>query len=170
MYRLRFLKIIIKCLLSSTRDLLDDFKVSFIALPFIDTDFLRLFTHTYSSYMALCRWNFVFNSKLRNVAFKKAWAPVTTSEVITYYKSIKAFELVVVETKLLYWNSKRFYLVQNFLVKGQLRAQCYVEGLIRGPNGTLEPPDVFKNLGVTQNSPQAPSAILELFAIKNGRE
>lgn len=163
MYRIRFLIIIIKCLLSSTRDLLDDFKVTFRVIPFIDTDFLRLFTHSYSSYMALCRWNFVFNSKLRNVALKKGWAPVTTKEIITYKKSIKAFDQVVVQTKLICWNSKRFYLEQNFLVQGSLRAQCYVEGLLRGPNGIIEPPEVFKILGVVQNSPAFPAQIQELF-------
>lgn len=163
MYRLRFLMIITKCLLSSSRDLLDNFSVSFMALPFIDTDFIRLFTHSYSSYMALCRWHFVFNSKLRDAALKKGWAPVTTSEVISYKKSIKAFDRVVVKTKLLHWNNKRFYLVQSFWVRGNLCAECYVEGLIRSPSGILEPPAVFKNLGVFQNSPKATPQLLAVF-------
>ncbi len=156
MYRIRFFLTIFKCFVSPTRDLLDSFEVSFWAIPLVDTDFSRLFTQTYSSYMAICRWNFVFNSRFRNVALKKGWVPITTAETIEYRKSIKAFDRVLVKTRLLYWNEKRFFLEQTFWVRDNIHAVCYLEGLIRSPKGILQPPEVFHKLGVQQASPKDP--------------
>lgn len=156
MYRIRFFLLLLQCLLTRTQGLLEDFKVSFLALPFIDTDVSRLFTQTYATYMGLCRWHFVFHSEFRNLALKKAWVPVTASETMEYKRSIKAFSRVQVTTKLLCWNEKRFYLEQTFSVKGNVHARAYLEGLIRGPKGHLKPPEVFKELGVEQDSPPMP--------------
>lgn len=167
MYRIRFFLIIFRCLLSPTRDLLETFSVSFWAIPFLDTDFSRLFTHSYSSYMALCRWNFVFHSKFRNVAIKKGWTPVTTAELIEYRRSIKALQKVRVETRLLYWNESRFYLEQTFIVKQNVHAICYVEGLIRGPKGILEPPEVFRSAGMRHRSPDLPEQIKQWISIRS---
>lgn len=159
MYRLRFLVMIVRCFLSPVCKLSDTFSVSFIAIPFVDTDFTRLFTHTYSSYVGICRWHFVFHSQFRNAALRRGWAPVTTAETIEYKRSIKYFERVTVQTKLLCWDSKRFYLEQAFLVRGNVHAMSYLEGLIRGPEGILEPPAVFPILGLEEKSPPMPAHI-----------
>src|SRR5687767_8174003 len=106
MYRLRFIYVLLKSLLSKKRNLLDDFELHFIAIPLIDTDFTRLFTQTYALYMSLARWNFLFNSEFRTVALKKAWVPVTTAETMTYRKSVKAFDRVTLVTRLLHWNDR----------------------------------------------------------------
>ena len=159
MYRVRFFITLVKCFLTPTLKLDDTFNLSFIAIPFIDTDFSRLFTQTYSLYMGISRWHYVFHSQFRNFAIKRGWAPVTTAETIEYKKSIKAWDKVTVETKLLCWNSKRFYLSQKFLVRGNIHALCYVEGLIRGPEGILEPPRVFHAVGLATSSPSEPVEI-----------
>ncbi len=156
MYRLRFAFVLLKSLLTRKKALLDNFELQFIALPLIDTDFTRLFTQTYSLYMGLARWNFLFNSEFRTVALKKAWVPVTTAETITYRKSIKAFDRVSLITRLLYWNDHRFYLEHVFYVKGKVCAHTYIEGLVRSPQGHLKPNEVFKALGVTRESPAIP--------------
>ena len=156
MYRLRFVYVIIKSLVSKPKGLLDNFELRFWAIPLIDTDFTRLFTQTYALYMGLARWNFLFNSEFKNVALKKAWVPVTTSETMTYKKSIKAFDRVSLVTNLVYWNDRRFYLEHVFYVKGEACARTYVEGLVRSTQGHLKPTDVFKALGVTRETPPMP--------------
>ena len=159
MYRLRFIYVLLKSLLSKKRGLLDDFELRFIAIPLIDTDYSRLFTQTYALYIGLARWNFLFNSEFRTVALKKAWVPVTTAETITYRKSVKAFDRVTLVTRLLHWNDRRFYLEHIFYVKGEVCAHTYIEGLVRSPKGHLKPNDVFKELGVTRESPPLPEKI-----------
>ncbi|MES2621799.1 MAG: thioesterase family protein [Bacteroidota bacterium] len=159
MYRLRFIYVLLKSLLSPKKGLLDDFELHFIALPLIDTDYTRLFTQTYALYMGLARWNFLFNSEFRTVALKKAWVPVTTSETITYRKSIKALNRVTLITRMVYWNERRFYLEHIFYVKGEVCAHTYIEGLVRSPKSHLKPTEVFKQLGVTHESPPLPENI-----------
>ena len=154
MYRIRFLKLILRCLVSPPRDLFENFDLHFWAMPLLDTDVGRLFTQTYSSVMGLGRWQITFNSRLRDTAMKKKWVPVTVSETITYKRSVKAFERVCLRTKLLGWDEKRFYLEQTFLVKGQIRAQAYLSGLVRGPEGHVRPGRVFKESGIDEESPE----------------
>lgn len=156
MYRLRFIYVILKSLLSKPKGLLDTFELHFTALPLIDTDYTRLFTQTYALYMGLARWNFLFNSEFKNVALKKAWVPVTTAETITYKKSVKAFDRVTLQTRLLHWNEHRFYLEHVFVVKGQVCAHTFIEGLVRSPKGHLKPTEVFQELGVLRQSPPLP--------------
>jgi len=159
MYRLRFIYVLLKSLLSKQKGLLEDFELSFRAIPFIDTDYKRLFTQTYSLYMGLARWNFLFNSEFKTAALKRAWVPVTTSETITYKKSIQAFNSIKLITRLVHWNERRFYLEHIFYVNGEVYAHTYVEGLVRSPKGHLKPNDAFKELGVTRESPPLPAAL-----------
>ena len=166
MYRIRFFITILRSFLSKPQGLLEDFKLHFWAIPFIDTDISRLFTQTYAAYMGLCRWQFVFQSEFRKVALKKAWVPVTTSETIVYKRSIKAFSRVQVTTRLVCWDEKRFYLEQTFSVKGDLYSKTLLEGLIRGPKGHLNPPEVFKELGVQQSSPETPEYVKQWVLAK----
>jgi acyl-CoA thioesterase FadM len=156
MYRLRFLRIMLGCLISRTRPLLDTFEVSFVAIPFVDTDVTRLFTHAYSAYMALARWHYVFHSEFRNGALRHGWAPVTTAEMIDYKRSIKAFERVKVTSRLIGWNENRFFLEHTFTVRGETRAVCFVEGSLRGPKSVLKPAEAFAAMGAVAESPPLP--------------
>ena len=48
---------------------------------------------------------------------------------------------------------------QTFLVRGNVRAICYVEGLVRGPKGVLSPEVVFRELGVERDAPELPEGL-----------
>ena len=159
MYRLRFLKTIFFALVTPSRGLLETFELRFLAIPFIDTDFTRLFTQTYTLLMGLGRWHFVFNSQFRPAAIKSGWAPVTTAESIVYKRSIKALARIRLTTKMLCWNENRFYLEQCFYVGENLHARTLVEGLVRSPERHLKPTEVFKVMGVERDSPAFTSEI-----------
>lgn len=159
MYRFRFIVIMLKCLFAKPKELLEDFDLEFRAVPFFDTDVSRLFTQTYASYMGLARWHYIFASKFKAAALKDKWAPVATAEDMTYKRSIKAGEKVLLRTKMLCWTDKRFYLRQSFYVGEELRAEALVEGLVRAPSGTLNPIEAFRALGVSQASPPPPEEI-----------
>ena len=164
MYRLRFLATMLTCFLRPTRGLMDTFPRRFLAIPFIDTDVSRLFTQTYSLYAGICRWDYMFGSPFRNAALKRGWVPITTTEVFTYKRAIKALSLVTVKTRMLCWTEKRFYLEQNYYVKGELHARCLIEGMIRGPKGVLAPPQAFGELGFEGQSPPVPADVEKFLA------
>lgn len=159
MYRLRFIIVMLKSLLSSKKDLAADFELNFWAIPLFDTDVTRLFTQTYSQYMGLARWNLLFNSEFRTAAFQRGWVPVTTKETIVYKKSVKAFDRVKLVTRIVHWNDRRFYIEHVFYVKNNICAITYVEGLVKAPKGHIEPVEAFRQMGVTRISPPLPEAM-----------
>jgi acyl-CoA thioesterase FadM len=165
LYRLRFIVLIFRCLISQPKGLLEDFDLYFIAVPLIDTDITRMFTQTYAAYMGLARWHYIFASHFKKAAIRDHWAPVATTERIQYKRSIKAGEKVQLRTKMLCWDEKRFFLRQTFLVNGEERAFALVEGLVRGSTGVLKPTEAFKALGVSSPSPEMPEEIKQFRGI-----
>jgi len=160
MYRLRFLRLIFSCLFGKLQSLTSIFETRFFVIPFFDTDVLRMFTHTYSSYMALARWHCTFSSELRNTVLKYKCIPITIAETIDYKRSIKAFSRVKLTTRVLCWNEKSFYLEHQFLVNGDVYAIGFAEGLLRAPDGVKRPADIFKLAGMEQTSPDFPPEII----------
>lgn len=159
MYRIRFILVMLQSLLSRKRELSEDFVLKFWAVPLIDTDVKLLFTQTYAQYMGLARWNLLFNSEFRSAALKKGWVPVTTKETMSYKRSVKAFDRVVLTTRLVHWNERRFYLEHVFTVKGDIKIITYVEGMVKGPKGHLKPDEAFKSMGVERQSPPIPDGL-----------
>jgi hypothetical protein len=165
-YRLRFIYIIISCFFSKPKDILSQFKLHFRAIPFLDTDVSRSFTHTYSSLTGLGRWHYVFSSQFKQAAIKSRWFPVTTAETITFKRSIKAWEPIQLVTEVVCWNDKCFFLKQTFLVKNEERAVAYSQGIVRSPQGHLRPPDIFKAFGVTLPSPPMPKELQAWYSMQ----
>jgi acyl-CoA thioesterase FadM len=139
----------------------------FRALPFIDTDLTRMFTHSYASFMGLARWHLLFGSEFRAVALKNRWAPVTASEMINYRKSIRAWQTFELKTRILFWDDARFYVEHFFVLDETICARALVEGIVRGPEGILRPNDVFATLGFKEGPPSLePMQLAEIENLK----
>jgi len=164
MYKVRFLLIVLKCLISATARVDRERCLSFRPMPLIDTDSTRMFTHSYALFMGLARWHLLFGSELRNVAVRNKWAPVTTCEVITYKRSIRAFQKFELRTRVIHWDEDRFYVEQSFDVSDQTFVSALVEGLVRGPQGVLKPGDVFAKAGYEGPAPELSEEMKEWIA------
>ena len=114
-----------------------------------------MFTHSYAAFMALARWHLLFGSEFRGLAWRNKWAPVTTSEMATYKKSIRAWQAFDLETRIICWDDEFFYVEHLFVRDGVVCMRTLVEGLVRGPSGILRPNDVFGAAGFTDGSPEA---------------
>lgn len=167
MYRLRFCLTILKCFFSRPKDIMASYELSFRVLPFMDTDFTRLFTQTYSAWTGLGRWHYVFSSAFKQAAMKHRWIPVTTAETITFKRSIKAGEKVSLRTQIVCWNERCFFIKQIFLVAEEVRAVAISEGIVRSPSGHLKPGDVFASFGRSQKSPEIPEEIQKWYSMRN---
>jgi acyl-CoA thioesterase FadM len=154
MYRVRFLLIILRCLVSAKAPVNKERHLSFRAIPFIDTDVSRMFAHSYVLFMSLAVWHLLFGSEFRKVAVRYKWAPVTTGEVINHKKSIRAFQKFELRTRVIHWDEDRFYLEQCFDVNGQTFVSALGEGLVRSPQGVLRPADVFAKAGYEGPAPE----------------
>ena len=164
MYRVRFLLIILRCLISAAAPVGIPRHLSFRAIPLIDTDFSRMFTHSYASFMGLARWHLLFGSEFRNLAVRFKWAPVTTRELIFYKRSIRAFQRFELRTRIIYWDEDRFYVEQSFHVGSQTVAGALVEGLVRSPQGVLKPGEVFAKAGYSGPAPEPSEGMRQRIA------
>lgn len=154
MYRIRFLLIILKCFVAPLLPVNADRSLRFRAIPLVDTDITRMFTHSYALFMGLARWHLLFGSEFRNLALRHKWAPVTGAEVTIYRKSIRAFQAFDLKTRIIHWNEARFYVEHLFVADGQVCVRALVEGIVRSPQGVLRPNDVFSMAGYTGGSPE----------------
>lgn len=153
MYRVRFLIVLARCFIEPLLPVNAKRSLHFRALPLIDTDFARMFTHSYASFMGLARWHLLFGSEFRGQALRNRWAPVTTSEVTSYRKSIRAGQAFDLETRVIWWDEAYFYVEHLFVRDNVVCVRALVEGLVRGPAGILRPNDVFAAAGFTGGPP-----------------
>ena len=153
MYRVRFLLILAKCFIEPLLPVNAKRSLRFRAIPLIDTDVTRMFTHSYASFMGLARWHLLFGSEFRALALRNKWAPVTSSEITAYRKSIRAWQAFELETRIVFWDEARFYVEHLFISNKVVCVRTLVEGLIRAPSGILRPGDVFAAAGFTGGPP-----------------
>ena len=126
--------------------------------------FTRMFTHSYALFMGLARWHLLFGSQFRKLALRHRWAPVTTGEMINYRRSIRAFQKFELRTQVIYWDENRFYVEQSFNVSGQVFVSALVEGLVRSPQGVLQPGEVFAKAGYEGSVPEPSQEMKERIA------
>lgn len=167
MYRIRFALIMMTILFKKPGEIMDEYSLSFRAIPFLDTDFKRFFTQSYAALTALGRWHYVFNSKFRSAAIQKKWIPITSAETFTFRKPIFWFDKVTLKTQILCWNEKCFFVKQTFLVKNEIRAFAYSEGSVRTLKGYISPQQAFSDLGSAVQSPQIPSDIQAWYSMRD---
>ena len=168
MYRVRFLLMIMRCLISATAPVEWERCLSFRAIPFIDTDVTRMFTHSYALFMGLARWHWLFSSQFRKLALKLALrdksVPLTSGEIVNYRRSIRAFQKFELRIQLIYWDENRFYVEQSFNVSGEMFVSALVEGALRSPQGVLKPAAVFAQAGYDGPAPEPSQEMKERIA------
>jgi len=168
MYRVRFLLMIVRCLIGATAPVERERCLSFRAIPFIDTDVTCMFTHSYALLMGLARWHWLFSSQFRKVALQLAlrdkWIPVTTGEIVNYRRSIRAFQKFELRTRVIYWDENRFYADQSFNVSGEMFVSALVEGAVRSPQGVLSPAALFAQAGYDGPPPEPSQEMKERIA------
>jgi acyl-CoA thioesterase FadM len=168
MYRVRFFLMITRCLISATAPVERERCLSFRAIPFIDTDVTCMFTHSYALLMGLARWHWLFSSQFRKLALQLAlrdkWVPVTTGELINYRRSIRAFQKIELQTRVIYWDENRLYVEQSFNVSGEMFVSALVEGAVRSPQGVLSPAALFAQAGYDGPAPEPSQEMKERIA------
>jgi hypothetical protein len=153
MYRVRFLILLARCFIEPMLPVNAKRSLRYRAIPLIDTDFTRMFTHSYATFMGLARWHLLFGSEFRGLAVRNRWAPVTTSEITSYRKSVRGWQAFNLETRIVFWDEACFYVEHLFVTDNVIHVRALVEGIVRGPSGILRPNDVFAAAGFTRGAP-----------------
>ncbi|WP_282608106.1 thioesterase family protein [Pelagibius sp. Alg239-R121] len=136
----RLFRVLLAGLFRSKVGFLDESVVSFRVLP-NDLDFnLHMNNGRYLTIMDLGRFDLMQRSGLTGIAIKNRWMPVVASQVINYRRSLAPFQLYSLHSRILGWDERFVYFLQQFRSDGKLAASALVKaGIVaNGKSLTIE--------------------------------
>ncbi|HEY6645084.1 acyl-CoA thioesterase [Povalibacter sp.] len=122
----------------------------FIVMP-SDIDLLgHVNNGKYFSLMDVARTDHAIRSGYVSIFRRQAWWPVVVAGTIQFYSSLLPFRRFVIETRLIGWDERTFF-VHHRVVRNdanrKLVAQAAVRAVIRNSAGTIATADVVAALG-----------------------
>jgi acyl-CoA thioesterase FadM len=130
-----------------------------------DLDVLRHVNNgVYLSLLDLARTDLMIRSRLLGPLRARRWFPVVTAESIRFRRPLTLFQRFQVETRVLGWDDRSFYIEQRFLRGDDVVAAALVAGRFLGPDGSVAPADVVALAGLEPVSPPLPEWAARLAA------
>lgn len=123
----------------------------------------------YLSLMDLGRFDLILRAGFVRVMMKRRWYPLVGTATIRFLKSLDPFMRYELETQILSWDEKWWYIEQRFVHEGRLMAVGMIKGLFRGPKGNVRPAEVLEAVGVTTEAPPLPEHVLRMLAMEEAR-
>lgn len=106
--------------------------------------YLHMNNGRYLTLMDLGRMDWIIRTGLYGHAQRNGWKPLVGAVKAEYKKSLQLFEGVILETRILAWDEKWFYIEQTFKRGSGICARAVVRGLFRGPSGNVPTEEVLK--------------------------
>lgn len=158
----RIIWVLLGALRRSRLSPLDESVISLRVLP----NDLDLHAHMnngrYLSIMDLGRLDLMARTGLGRVALERRWIPLVAWVSIRYRRPLKLFQRFDLRTRIVYWDTKWFYIEQRFEHQGQLVAAARIRGLLRGRSGNISSHEALHRLGYGQlTPPPAPSDLAQ---------
>jgi acyl-CoA thioesterase FadM len=89
----------------------------------------------YLTIMDLARLNLLIRSGLAKKLVSAGFYPVVAAETITFKKSLRAFRAFDIQTQILGWDEKNFYLEQIFLREEEVYARAIIKARLLNKSG-----------------------------------
>ena len=155
----RFLLTIVRAHLRRRIGPLDESVVRFTVLP-TDCDLnLHLNAGRFVSFMDVARIELIARMRLLLPLLRRGWRPVMGGTTVTYRRSILPFERFTIQSRVVAWDEKWFY-VEHVVLRadGSLSATGLMRTVIRSKSGTIPPREVLQVLGAGDlQSPEVPA-------------
>ena len=147
---------------------LDVFHTRFRVLPW-DCDMNLNLTNTrYPAWLDLARTEFFLCLGTGPLFVRKGWRSVLASQTLTFVREIKPLALVDVESRVLHWDRKYFYMEHRFLVDGRLHAKALARIAVLKGGRVRSLASMLQAVARLKNEPdelqEAPPAPLEVLA------
>ncbi len=107
----------------------------------------------YLTMMDLGRADLFVRTGLLALWRQRSWYPVAGAASVRYRRSLGPLAGYRLETRILAWDDKWFYVGQRFLREDFLAAEGTVRFLFKGPQGNVPPSEVVSGLGLDPASP-----------------
>lgn len=108
------------------------------------------------SIMDLGRVDLLVRSGFFSIARKRRWFPLVGRISIEYRKPLLPWRRYTVETRIIGWDDRWFYLQQVFSLKDQVAAIAGVKAMIRSGHGAVSTTDALAAIDLFQASPELP--------------
>lgn len=117
----------------------------------LDTNF-HLNNGRYLTLMDIGRFDMTIRSGLYKVLIRKRWVPVLGGAAIKYRAEIKFLQKFEIETSIIGWDEKWFYLQQSFYTGKTLAARAVVKAVFRGKARSIPTSEVLAEFGVEEGN------------------
>ncbi|WP_430462646.1 acyl-CoA thioesterase [Thalassolituus sp. LLYu03] len=154
----------------------DAFHCRFRVLPW-DCDLnLHLTNSQYPLWLDLARTEFFLAVGAGPLFVRNGWRSVLASQTLTFIREIKPLAAVDVESRVLHWDRKYFYMEHRFMVGGRLHAKALARiavlkgGKVRSLGAMLEA--IAKRRGQSElpQAPDAPPQVLAKIELLNAKK
>ena len=116
----------------------------------------------YGSLMDLSRFDVLLRSGAWPVLRAKGWYPVVVAETITFRKSLALWQKFTIESRLEGWDTEGFYVLQRFVVEGEIYAEAWMRlRFLQNPRGIVTPEMIIDTFGKPTDSRRVPEWVLE---------
>lgn len=134
-----------------------------------DLDFLwHVNNGVYFSFMDFGRWDMIFRNGVFDAATKNGWYSVVAGETIKFKKSLELWDKFQIETEIIGYDDKYFFIQQKFMRNKDLMATGLVKvRFLKRKGGTVstqEVRDLFKEQEIKNN---ATDLSTEWFGLEN---
>jgi acyl-CoA thioesterase FadM len=118
----------------------------------------------YLTLMDLGRLDLIVCNGMSREVLRRGWRPVLGAAYINYRRELNLFKRFRLETRILGWEGRWFYIGQQFFRGDELVADAVVKALFVDKNGSLESPTVMEVAGFSGPSPELDPKLLARFA------
>jgi acyl-CoA thioesterase FadM len=162
----RFLLAILKSRFRRRLGILDDCVIAMRVWP-NDLDLnMHMNSGRYLSMMDIGRVEILARTRMLRPVLKRGWRPMVGATFIRYKKSLLPFERFTVRSRIVCWDEKWLYFEHILERRGEVAAQAFVRGLLRGKSGNVKPRELLELAGVPlMQSPEMPAAVAAWKAI-----
>ncbi len=131
-------------------------KIDYRALP-SDCDInLHLTNSRYPAFMDLARTYMLAEMGLLRRFLKLKWLPIINAAEFTYIRDIKPFDKFEIESKVVGWDEKYFYIEQRFVSANTLRCIVHVRGVFVCNRKQVPIAMLLKEAGFDDDAPALP--------------
>ncbi len=114
----------------------------------------------YLTIMDLGRFDLTIRGKFYRVIFKNKLLPVVASEMIRFKKSLKPFQKFSLETQMIGWDEKWFFIQQTFFSKGEIIAEGIVKATLKNRKKPLSANQIINEVYPDSASPELPEKVI----------
>lgn len=166
---LRLLEVLIRCWMSPRVGPLEISRLPMWVRPWDCDANLHMNNGRFMTVMDLGRLHLMGRAKVFGLLLRRRWFPVVSAADIRFMRPLRPFERYTLETEVLAWDDRWFYMEQRFITGRGIVAQGRIKGGFFHEGRSVAPIELLRVAGIERPSPLLPEAFARWAALHTGR-